>query len=303
MRARLRRALTAVLQRQPHGRQVSLAVEIAQLAGIDHVMAHGRNGDILVPLADPVISRAYLHEGVWSPAMLDLLTSALARGGTLVDIGANIGLTTVPIAKLDGVRVIAFEPHPLNLRSLRASLAWNDLTDRVDVRDVALADASGSMSMEVAAANIGDHRLRPASSPPVEDLFGEGSRETITVTVERLDDVIDEGTLARPIVVKVDVQGAEALVLDGGRATLAAADLVVMELWPYGLRRMGCQPSTLLSTLAGLFTELALLPSTFDEPLRFHPSQPDGVALVTRALREHATEDAHVDVILRGSST
>lgn len=302
MRSRLRQGLIAVLRRQPHSRQVSLAIDMAQVAGLDLVMAHGRNGDILVPLADPVISRAYLHEGVWSPAMLDLLTSALARGGTLVDIGANIGLTTVPIAKLDGVRVIAFEPHPLNLRSLRASLAWNDLTDRVDVRDVALADASGWMSMEIAAANIGDHRLRPASTP-IEDLFGEGSRETLTVTVARLDDVIDEGTLARPIVVKVDVQGAEALVLEGGRATLAAADLIVMEFWPYGLRRMGCEPSTLLATLAELFSELALLPSTVGEPLRFHPSQPDGVALVTRALQEQPTADAHVDVVLRGSST
>jgi FkbM family methyltransferase len=46
-------------------------------------------------------------------------------GGTYLDIGANIGLTTIPIAQLPDVQCIAFEPAPENFRNVQANVRAN----------------------------------------------------------------------------------------------------------------------------------------------------------------------------------
>lgn len=302
MRARLRHWVARWLQRQPRDRLLGLLEDIAPGIGIDSVLLPGRNGEVLAPLSDPVISRAYLYAGSWSEELVALLTSALTRGGTLIDIGANIGLTTVPLARLDGVRVIAVEPHPGNLQHLRASLGWNDLNDRVTVLPIALADEEGSMALEVSASNIGDHRLRREGVPSSPGLFDEEERQVLTVPVRRLDDVVDLDSLARPLVVKVDVQGGEGLVLRGGPDVIAAADLLVLEFWPYALRRLGCDPLLLLDDLASAFTEFAVLDTLSGSPVTFQPLGPDGSALISAASGAVSDDDvAHWDIVLRGS--
>ena len=296
MKRHLRRSFVGWLQRQPRDRLMSLISDIGPTAGLETVLARGRNGDVFIPLADPVIARSYLNRGVWSEGIVDVLVEALHDGGTLIDIGANVGLTSIPLARVDGVQVIAFEPHPDNLRHLRASIAWNDLSDRVDVHALALADEAGTMPLEISPVNMGDHRLRSAPDPATGALFDEDTRDVINVPVNRLDDVIDRNSLTRPLVVKLDVQGAEALVIDGGRWVIGAADLLVLEFWPYGLRRHGSDPTGLIAELAGMFSELAIINH---QPVDFQPIV-HGSNQLMAAPAENSSASWHVDIALRG---
>src|SRR5262245_10344023 len=63
---------------------------------------------------DSLLFRSFVTTGEYVPELVALFRSALSNGGTYIDIGANIGLTLLPMAKLPGVRCIAFEPDPLN---------------------------------------------------------------------------------------------------------------------------------------------------------------------------------------------
>ncbi|MGH9121170.1 MAG: FkbM family methyltransferase, partial [Acidimicrobiales bacterium] len=84
----------------------------------------------------------------------DLMASALefaggVEGRTFVDVGANLGTSTIPALKVFGAdRVVAFEPMPSNCELLRCNLVLNGVEDRVDVHQVAVSDHDGTELME-----------------------------------------------------------------------------------------------------------------------------------------------------------
>jgi hypothetical protein len=86
--------------------------------------------------------------------------------------------------------------------------------------------------MEISETNSGDHRVRIATGPGGSP--GESERETVGVPAVRLDDEIAARQVA---LLWVDAQGHEAHVLSGAQDLLATDTPVVIEYWPYGLRR------------------------------------------------------------------
>ena len=74
-----------------------------------------------------------------------------------------------------------------------------------------------------------------------------------------VDALIDADSLAGPVLVKVDVQGAEGHALAGGEALFGRAEIALLEYWPYGLRRLGTEPAVLLAAAARHFPYAALL--------------------------------------------
>ncbi|HEX4188466.1 MAG TPA: FkbM family methyltransferase [Solirubrobacteraceae bacterium] len=144
------------------------------------------------------------------------LVSALPPDGTYVDVGTNRGQVLS-----DAVRVaprgrhIAFEPIP----ALAAEVASTFPT--VDCRRLALAAERGVAQFCHFRKLDGWSGLR--RSPAISD--ERGAPEYITVEVSTLDTELDGIT---PDVVKVDVEGAELGVLEGGRTVLARARPVVI---------------------------------------------------------------------------
>ena len=116
-----------------------------------------------------------------------------------LDVGANVGVHTLRACSVAS-RVIALEPHPVNAQLLRWNLALNDIKN-VDVIQLALLDKSASSS-------IGDRLNEAKLGQPGQHTVACVSLDSIASSWDKLD------------VVKIDVEGVEALVLRGGRETL-----------------------------------------------------------------------------------
>ena len=77
------------------------------------VTAEGRYGTFEGLRDDRVVFAHYREQGDWSPALLDLVCERL-RPRTVIDVGANIGLFSIPVAQRTAAVCHAFEPEPAN---------------------------------------------------------------------------------------------------------------------------------------------------------------------------------------------
>lgn len=136
----------------------------------------------------------------------------LQRGDRFVDVGANVGIYSILAAEL-GCSVTAFEPDPMNLEELGFNLGLNELADKVSVVPKAVAARSGTVLFLAGHDAVG--RIAVSQAP-----------DSITVECVALDDAL-EGAVAG---MKIDVEGAEHLVLQGAEGMLRAQSIGVIQL-------------------------------------------------------------------------
>ena len=204
---------------------------------------------------DRTILRRYAETGSWADRTVQVLSAFFhGHGGQYVDVGANIGLVTIPIAQKAGVRCLAIEPDPTNFMHLAANVQRHCRNGNVELRQCAAYSHREKLSFELSDVNLGDHRLR------VHDVKGgqlnEGAWRTIEVQAEPLDALVppDSDRLA----VKIDTQGAEPYVVMGGRETLTRAGLVILEWAPYWLARLGGEPRAVTDFLRANFESVSI---------------------------------------------
>jgi FkbM family methyltransferase len=160
-------------------------------------------------------------------------------GTSIVEIGANIGSHTVEMLKRYGARsVVALEPDPGNCELLRQNVLLNGLSDRVTLLALAVSDHDGAVHLELSPTNAGDHRVRV---PAANGGGSEGGRATIEVGAARFDSLVARGVIDLDVtgLIWIDAQGHEAHILRGATHLLGSRTPIVMEYWPYGLRRAG----------------------------------------------------------------
>jgi FkbM family methyltransferase len=152
------------------------------------------------------------NHGCWLGSYEYLEQRAFARivpeGGVVFDIGAHAGFYTLLASVLAGPRgkVFAFEPHPRNLEHLKRHLRLNSI-GHVRVIEAAVADTTG-WARFAAGRDSSTGRLAATGELLVKTLA--------------LDDAIASGRFPAPDCLKIDVEGAEMLVLTGAEATLRA---------------------------------------------------------------------------------
>ena len=252
-------AAAAAMRRLPVKSRNRLLFELLAEAGATGIVIPGANGEIEGKLADRTIVLKYLKNKSWSVETVRLMQAAFAAQGpgSWIDLGANIGTTTIPAARA-GALCHAVEPEPATLQLLRRNVERNGVAGRVTLHEAAAWHEAAELELEIAPANLGDHRIRTAA-PDEDSAYGEAARTTVAVPARPVDTLIDAGSLAGPVLAKVDVQGAEAQALAGGTALFDRADLAFMEYWPYGLRRLGTDPTALFAAVARHFPYAALL--------------------------------------------
>jgi FkbM family methyltransferase len=224
-------------------------------------LAVGDYGEFEGAVGDRVVFGTYRATGTWSPALVALLARRLLRAGqgTLLDVGANIGLIAIAVAERSRAQCIAFEPEPRNAQLLARNVARHGLQQRIELHAIALDAQAGRALLAVSDDNWGDHRLLPE--------LRASSAAGVIVPAARLDDVLAGRTLQRPCVMKLDTQGAEARVLRGAERVLSQVDALVVEYWPAGLLRAGDSAQALFALLASFPYAGVLDPRVPLEPL------------------------------------
>lgn len=141
---------------------------------------------------------------------------------TVVDVGAARGqFALFALRNWPEARVYCFEPLPKS-----ATLLARMLGDRVELHQVALGEHPGSCDMNVARRDDSSSIL--AQKWQAQEYPGTRATARVRVRLARLDDVLEPG-IARPALLKLDVQGYEAAVLRGATRTLSAIDEVLCE--------------------------------------------------------------------------
>jgi len=186
---------------------------------------------------DPAARRALRDEH----AMRVVLATALRRDGSAIDVGANRGETLEMILAVapDG-RHVAYEPIP----ALAAELAAR--FPQVDVRNAACSEEAGSAEFThvLNAPAMSGLRQRADLPPHAQEV------KRFAVQLDRLDDALPEGFA--PSLVKIDVEGAELLVMRGAAETLARhRPIVIFEHGIGGADLYGSKPGEVWDLLHG----------------------------------------------------
>lgn len=181
---------------------------------------HGANFEL--QLADDVDRMLFLdtYERLALRDVLDIL----GPGDTVVDIGANVGLYSLAAAAR-GAIVHAIEPVPAAVERLRRSLELNpQLAERVHVHAQGVSDRSGTLTLFTQS-------LRSYSGHASAHLSDEDQVESVEVPISTLDATLPD--MEAPVrLVKIDVEGHEPAVLDGGREFFARTrpDYIFLEI-------------------------------------------------------------------------
>jgi FkbM family methyltransferase len=228
---------------------------------------------VFVDPRDRVIAKKLILYGGYEQREIDLLCSLVQPGDCVLDIGANIGLYSLALSRAVGPagRVIAFEPDPDNATLLRRNLDVNGCANVTVVED-----ALGDESKDVKLYESDDNRGALSTS----DVLGVGEEHAIRVRMRRGDAVLAELGV-QPRLAKIDVEGAEPLVIAGLGARLP--QILMFEFVPQLLRAAGRDPADFLHELRSAGYSLAAI-----DPETGHTRDLTPVELAAGAVTEAA---------------
>ena len=155
--------------------------------------------------------------GSYEPGVQKYINAALKPGMVCLDIGANCGLVGLHMARKVGPhgKVYAFEPVPHVFGKLKANVQRNRLDAVMEPRLCAISSTSGTALM-----NVPDEEQRNQGLGLLVPAGTHARKAELKVECSSLDDFVAHEGLTHVDFVKIDVQGAESLVLQGGKASL-----------------------------------------------------------------------------------
>lgn len=182
----------------------------------------------IVSTSDKVIGREIFLHDQFDFDKLKLAIAILSREGLavpqhLIDVGANIGSIVVPAVRRGYFQsATAIEPHPENLKLLRANLALNNLCDAVNVLGVAVGDESGiTLRLSESKHNSGNHSI------------GGDGLEVKSICLNELDIPLKDSLLW------MDIEGYEGHALAGASKLICGGMPFVSEFNIEFIKNMG----------------------------------------------------------------
>jgi FkbM family methyltransferase len=228
-----------------------------KIRGGDRLLAEVRKRGLLDQLAVYSVGSVQLAVPLWRPcnqwvegdvlgyeaAFMRELAEEVGRmpaDVTLIDCGADIGTVSAHlVSRCSNIsRVIAFEPNPAAFRVLEQNLKAMRVVR--DARHAAVGNFRGR-------GQLVSSPLDPSAHAMFITPCGDGP-----IAVERIDD------LALPrggaCVIKIDVEGTEAAVVEGAAETIRHASevLVAFEAHPRVAERLGKDPLEVMETLRAI---------------------------------------------------
>jgi FkbM family methyltransferase len=172
------------------------------------------------------ISRLRLH--LTDKAFIHFL-QMLPENGNILDLGSNIGITAVPLAKrVSGGKIFCFEPIPMNVKTLRRITAHYHLAN-IEIFETALGEERGELTMVMPVI----HHVRfQGFSHVVQKESDKEKGDLFTVPVERLDDVRELQFIPKIDAIKIDVENFEYYVFKGATEIIKRhKPILFCELW------------------------------------------------------------------------
>ncbi len=145
----------------------------------------------------------------------------LDKDDTFYDIGANVGAYTILTGLHIGCQTFSFEPHPKTFSYLERNISLGVITENITLLNIGLSCKEGKIKFT-------------SDQDTVNHVALNGAENVIDVHLS----VLDALTLPTPKVIKIDVEGFELEVLNGGKLTLENEKLqaVIIELNGSGQR-------------------------------------------------------------------
>lgn len=225
---------------------------------LDHELpqpARMKSGIRLFVRPNDHLSRWFRYFGRYERETSQLLRELARPGEVFLDVGANLGLHSLGVAKEVGCHVAAFEPSPPTADCLEKSVAENELEHLVRIFRVAISDEEGSAELVEPEHHVGQAALEA----PTEG-FREGNR--YEVPVARLDTYGEFQEYIRALgarvgLLKMDIEGAEERALRGMESLLRQhRPAIVMEIYDGNLNGFGSSREAIFEFLANLGYEL-----------------------------------------------
>jgi FkbM family methyltransferase len=199
---------------------------------------------------------------------VSFILGALQPGMIFFDVGANAGLFAISAAKkIGGNGVFAFEPCSSTFSLLKRNLQLNRLAG-VNVVQSALGDSVGGGVLQINVRGRDGLNTLGKATHPDSKVVGQ---ENVRITT--LDVFMEEHNVPRVDVMKVDIEGAELMMLRGARDLLARADapLILYEGFGFLTRGFGYHPVETLWFLESCGYSLYVLNSETGEISELKP--------------------------------
>lgn len=162
------------------------------------------------------------HSGWYEPHFVEVIKSFLTTDVTFFDLGANIGQYTLLSSPLVQ-EVHSFEPFAKTYKLLEWNVKHNHLAN-VHLNEVAISDQAGEATIfEGDVTNTGGYSLRPP---------GSNKSRPYSIRTRTLDEYVFGSGLhrrLRKIVLKIDIEGAELLALQGAGKVLDLKPVIFLE--------------------------------------------------------------------------
>jgi FkbM family methyltransferase len=214
------------------------------------VAVNSNNGFLIwVCMKDLFVSTGAM-DGVWEPAETQFCKNILTKGSVFLDAGAMIGWFTLLAASVVGAsgKVYSFEPHQETVGYLRSSISINRFEDRISLFPFALSDKETIVHL-FREVGLADGRLNAGNTWMKEnDLVSENEFDVGTAPAVKLDSMKFD---RRIDLFKIDVEGAEGKVFNGGENTIHAhRPTILCEMFPEQLQKVsGCSGQELIQRL------------------------------------------------------
>jgi FkbM family methyltransferase len=197
---------------------------------------------------DVDITWSVYADGDYQPRARRALVRRLEEDGWLaagarhvVDVGANLGTTALPLARDHGFMVLAIEPWQAVFDLLERNVRQNRLEDRIVCVRAAVGPESRSRELLLPIGSSGRAELAQTGPLPEDGIADVGVGGVAEVRTAPLSELLREQNVEPADVAFVwsDAQGSDGHVISTGRELWDAGVPLYMELWPDGLRHQG----------------------------------------------------------------
>lgn len=186
---------------------------------VEEIKLKLKSGNIMHVDPRSATHKAPFWTGRYDDAIIDQFTSVFQKDWVVMDIGANIGYYALSFARalqnLGGGQVIAVEPLPANAAKLIQHISLNGFNKMINLLQVALGDKNGTIT--IFATENGSTGNAYIGEEAIDKMKSSSSYQ---IPIERLDDTHLLKELQRCDFIKMDIEGAEILMLQGATGFL-----------------------------------------------------------------------------------